>query len=128
MKIRKCPCCDEKISLKDFFKEILFTKKYISFVEKEKGLICQKCNKSILSAERKASIGIFILPISMIPLMIIGFDNDASSLQDHILNFSIGFLLSFILLLTMLYRKYNNVDFICKDESSDEFESYSIHG
>ena len=128
MKIRKCPCCDEKISLKYFFKKILFTKKHISFIEKEKGLICQKCNKSILSAERKASIGIFIIPISMIPLMIIGFGNDAPSLQDHILNFSVGFLLSFMLLLMMLYRKYNDVDFICKNKSSDEFESYSIHG
>ncbi|MEA1880489.1 MAG: hypothetical protein U9N11_07590 [Campylobacterota bacterium] len=128
MKKRRCPCCNKKISIKHFFKQMLFKQNKISFIESEKGLICQKCDKVILSAEKKASMFIFIMPISMIPLILIGLGSDASSFQEHVSELAIGFMLSFVLLSILTYRKYQNTDFICNDKSSKEYDNYSIHG
>ncbi|MEN8194714.1 MAG: hypothetical protein ABFS12_17975, partial [Bacteroidota bacterium] len=72
MNRRKCPCCQEKISIRYFIKQVLFPKKSISFTENEKGFTCRECNEPILSAEKKFKLDTFTISISMIPIAIFG--------------------------------------------------------
>ena len=120
--VRKCPCCQEEISKVYFLKQILFRQNSISFTEKEKGLECQKCNKPILSAERKQRISQRPMFISMIPIIIVGSMDEVS-----IVNFVVAFAFSFLIFVLLLSKTYRDVDFVCNDESSEEFEYYSIH-
>ncbi len=119
--VRKCPCCQEAVSKVYFLKQILFQQSSISFTDKEKGLVCQKCNKPILSAEKKQQISLRPMFISMVPMMIVGSMDEVS-----IVNFFIAFAFSFLIFALLLLKTYQNIDFVCNDESSEEFEYYSI--
>ncbi len=118
---RKCPCCQEAISRIYFLKQILFQQGSISFTEKEKGLTCQKCDKPILSAEKKLQISLRPMFVSMVPIMVVGSMDDIS-----FANFIIAFAFSFFIFVLLLLKTYQDADFVCNDESSEEFEYYSI--
>ncbi len=122
LKIRKCPCCQEEISKKYFLKQILFKQGSFSFTEKEKGITCQKCNKPILSAENKHWLSVSPMFISMIPIVILGLTDDMSFIK-----FIVVFSFSFTIFVVLILKKFNDIDFICNDESSDEFNYHSIH-
>ena len=128
MKRRKCPCCQEKISIRYFIKRVLFPKKNISFTENEKGFTCSECNKPILSAEKKFKLDTFTMSISMIPIAIFGLSDDLSFSQEFVFKFISVFVFSFILFLLGIFRQYYKVDFICNDKSSDEYNQQSIFG
>lgn len=127
MSQRECPCCSEKISIKYFIKHMLAGKKGFSFVEKEKGFICKNCNAPILSAERKDKSMTYLLGFSLTPMVLFGF-NDVEFLSIENLTILLKALsVSFTILLIGVLRKYYTIDFICNDESSDEYNEHSIH-
>lgn len=126
-KKRKCPCCQEEISKKYFLKQILFKQGSFSFTENEKGIVCLKCNKPILSAEKKHWIPLFPMNISMIPIIVFGLVSDISFSKEYTFKFVLIFSFSFVLFVLLLLKKYNDIDFICDDQSSDEFNYHSIH-
>jgi hypothetical protein len=128
MNRRKCPCCQEEISIRYFIKQVLFPKKSISFTENEKGFTCRECNEPILSAEKKFKLDTFTISISMIPIAIFGLSDDISFSQEFVFKFISVFVFSFILFLLGIFRQYYKVNFICNDKSSDEYNQQSIFG
>ncbi len=128
MKKRECPCCNEQIPTKYFIMQMLAGKRGFSFVKKEKGFVCKKCNNTILSAEKKDKLMLPSLYIGMIPFAIFGFSNDTAFTLGFFVNFLVALLISFTLLVLVTYRKYYVIDFACNDQSSDEYNEYSIHG
>lgn len=121
-KKRKCPCCQEEVSKKYFLKQIFFKSSSFSFTEKEKGITCQKCNNPILSAEKKHWLSMSPMFISLIPIVILGLTDDMSFIK-----FIVVFSFSFAIFVVLILKKFNDIDFICNDESSDEFNYHSIH-
>ena len=118
MKKRECPCCNEEIPIKYFIMHMFAGKKGFSFVEKEKGFVCQKCNNPILSAERKDTSMNYLLGFSFVPMAL-------SGLYD--IPFVQAISVSISILVIGVFRKYYNITFICNDESSDEYNESSIH-
>ena len=85
MKPRYCPCCNEKISYNLFLKNIVKIHKRNPWIEPEKGLICPKCNRQILSAERKTRLFIPIILVGMLPSWIYVFSFDENYGVQNIL-------------------------------------------
>ncbi len=121
-KTKKCPCCKIEIPMNYFLKQILFSSNSISFTKNEKGIICQKCDKSILSAEKKNMLSTLPMFISMIPVALLGLGG-GSNMLTLILVFSF----SFIYFMLLVSGKYYSTHFICDDKSSNEYNSHSIH-
>ncbi len=128
MKRRKCPCCQEEISIRYFIKRVLFPKKSISFTENEKGFTCRECNQPIMSAEKRFKLDTFTMSISIIPMAIFGLNDNISFSEEYIIKFISVFVLSFTLFLMGIFRQYYKVNFICNDKSSDAYNQQSIFG
>ena len=78
MKAKICPCCSEIFTFKHFYNQLFSTKKRNPFTEDEPSMMCTKCNKAILSAERKNQRLMPTMAISMIPFLIIAFNREIS--------------------------------------------------
>ncbi len=102
-KIKKCPCCQGTVSLGYFVWKILDGMEFISITENSKGMSCPKCNKEILSAKEKGELKMFPFFIAIMPLMLFGF----------FFSFVFMVILSFVLYILLLSRKYHKVDFKC---------------
>ena len=127
MKRRECPCCNEEVPIKYFLKHMLAGKKGFSFVEKEKGFVCKKCNNPILSAEKKDKSMKYLLGFSLVPMALFGFNDIAFISMENLINLLKALSVSFTILLVGVFRQYYKIDFICNDESSDEYNETSIH-
>lgn len=127
MKKRECPCCNEKVPIKYFIKHMLAGKKGFSFVEKEKGFVCQQCYSPILSAERKDKDMNYLFGFSLIPMALFGFNDIDFISMENFINLLKALSLSFTILLIGVLRKYYKITFICNEKSSDEYNESSIH-
>jgi hypothetical protein len=125
---RHCPCCDANLPIKYFFKQMLFAQTHISFVEKQKGLLCPKCNHSILCAERKKKVLLPTMYFSIAPFGIFGITKSISFSQEYLFNFIGILILSISIFLLGVLKKYYIIEYICDDESSDEYNESSIQG
>lgn len=121
-KTKKCPCCKIEIPMNYFLKQILSSNNSISFTKNEKGITCQKCDTSILSAEKKNMISTSPMFISMIPVVLLGLGGGS-----NILTLILVFSFSFIYFILLVSGKYYTTHFICDDKSSNEYNSHSIH-
>jgi len=127
MKKRKCPCCNEEIPIIYFIKHMFAGKKSFSFVEKEKGFICHKCNSSILSAEKKDKSVKSLLWLSWTPMVLFAF-HDASFISiENLMIFLKAMSIGIGIFTIGVWRKYYTIAFICNDKSSDEYNNSSIH-
>ena len=115
---RECPCCEKEISLKYFFRQFLVTKS-------KDGFKCKKCNKRILSADKKVFTIMPFMMVSMMPIFLLGLKGISFALNNILLSISI-LLGSFILYVLFVYRKYYYIDFICDDENSNKLIKYII--
>ena len=86
MKKRECPCSNEEIPIKYFIKHMLAGKKGFSFVKKEKGFVCKKCNSPILSAERKDKSMNYLLGFSLVPMALFGFSDITFISMESLIN------------------------------------------
>lgn len=102
-------------------------KRGFSFVGKEVGLQCQICDSEIVSAERKFKIAYDYMYISMLPFLIIGFSRTTFISKETLMNVALAFFLSVSIQASLLTWKYFRIEFICDDESSDEYNDSSIH-
>ena len=127
MRKRECPCCTEEVSFKYFIKHMLAGKRGFSFVEKEKGFVCKKCNNPILSAERKDKSMNYLFGFSLVPMALFGFNDIAFISMENLINLLKALSVSMTILLIGVLRKYHTVTFICNDESSDQYNENSIH-
>jgi len=128
MKRRECPCCNSIVPIKYFFKQMLFAQTHISYVEKEKGLLCPTCSRPILCAERKKKVLLPTMYLSIAPFGIFGISESISFSQEYLFNFIVIIFLSFSILLLGVLKKYYSIEYVCDDESSDEYNESSIHG
>ena len=115
MNKRNCPCCQEEISKKYFLKQILIGRGSISLTEKEKGLVCQKCNRQILSAEKKFLITLTLMLVSMIPMMIFGSTYEFSSPKERIIKLVLVFVVSFMIWVILILKKFDTIEFVCDE-------------
>lgn len=120
MKTRNCPCCNEAISFKVFLKA-LFAFKKRNFAENEAGVLCPYCKKSIVSAERKNRFFIPILGFALLPVLLGGFTWEVLLESTNSVYFASYFLLTIIASFIFLTKAYQNVTFICDDESSEKY-------
>jgi len=128
MEKRKCPCCNSIVPIKYFFKQMLFAQTHISFVEKEKGLLCSTCKRSILCAERKKKVLLPAMYFSIAPFGVFGMIGNISFLQEYLFNFVVVLFLSVSIFLLGVLKKYYSIEYICDDESSDDYNDNSIQG
>jgi len=102
-KIKKCPCCQETISLGYFVWKMLDGMEFISITKNSKGMTCPKCNKEILSPKEKGELKMFPFFISIVPLILFGV----------FFSFIFMVILSLVLYMLLLSSKYYKVNFRC---------------
>jgi len=107
---------------------MLFAQTHISYVEKEKGLLCPTCSRPILCAERKKKILLPTMYLSIAPFGVFGISESISFSQEYLFNFVAIIFLSVSILLLGVLKKYYSIEYICDDKSSDKYNESSIHG
>jgi hypothetical protein len=107
---------------------MFFAQTHISYVEKEKGLLCPTCNRSILCAERKKKVLLPTMYFSIAPFGIFGITQNISFSQEYLFNFVAVLFLSISIFLLCVLKKYYSIEYICDDESSAEYNKSSIQG
>ena len=120
---RICPCCNEEITFRYFFKHLKNRRKNF-FIENEVGLLCPRCDRSIISAERKNKKVTPIMFASMAPMALFGFNGDFSLSLDYAIKFIFWFSFSFLVFVLALYQIHRKIEYICEDESSDAYNEY----
>ena len=117
---RMCPCCNEEISFRYFFKHLKNRRKNF-FTENEIGLLCPSCKTSIISAERKNKKITPAMVASMVPIVIFGLGGEISFSLTYGAEFIFWFSMSFLIYIIVLYLVHQKIEYICSDENSDEY-------
>ena len=120
---RMCPCCNEEISFRYFFKHLKNRRKNF-FTENEVGLLCPSCKTSIISAERKNKKITPVMMTSLIPIAIFGIGGEISFSLAYAIKFIVWFSMSLLIYIIGLYRVHKKIEYICDDDNSDEYNEY----